>query len=312
LTASRDRTLRVWDLETGDTLQVLKGHWDGVATAAMTPTGDRAVSLSLDRTIRVWDLARGAPLRVLLGPGSERSTEYLRARVPDLDEAFALQIDSTDLALARGARLVISSDGARAIFADGGTIGIWHLDTGRITSTTIEDFQVEELGMDADMAIVGSILGTLCLIDPEEGTLVRFLDEGRGTARVRQIMDIVVDSPGRRAITASRDGSVRVWDLATGQETASLEGDVGGVDTVAIAPNGQFAYSVVGDTVVASDLTGRKPLRRLSLDHNITAIAVTPDGLHVALGDESGRVHFLTLDAGEPVRRHGCAIGHES
>jgi WD40 repeat protein len=312
LTASRDGTLRVWDVESGGTLHVLKGHWDGVAAVAMTPTGDRAVSLSLDRTIRVWDLERGTQLRVLLGPGSERSTEYLRGRAPGLDEAFALQIDSTDLTLARGARLGISPDGTRAIFAEGGTIGIWHLDTGRVVSTTIEDFQAEELGMDPDAAIVGSILGTLCVIDPEEGTLVRFLDEGRGTARVRQIMDIVVDSPGRRAITASRDGSVRVWDLATGQETASLEGDVGRVDTVAIAPNGQFAYSVVDDTVVASDLTALKPLRRLSLDHNITAIAVTPDGLHAALGDESGRVHFLTLDAAEPFPRHGSSIGHES
>jgi hypothetical protein len=34
----------------------------------------------------------------------------------------------------------------------------------------------------------------------------------------------------------------------------------------------------------------------LSLDHNITAIAVTSDGLHAAVGDESGRVHVLTLD----------------
>jgi WD40 repeat protein len=140
---------------------------------------------------------------------------------------------------------------------------------------------------------------------------------------------------GRVALTASRDRTIRLWDLVRGAAVRVLLGPgseriaehlrggalefgeesglhVGGVDTVAIAPNGQFAYSVVGDTVVASDLTGRKPLRRLSLDHNITAIAVTPDGLHAALGDESGRVHFLTLDAGEPVRRHGCAIGHES
>jgi hypothetical protein len=131
-------------------------------------------------------------------------------------------------------------------------------------------------------------------------------------ARIRQVLDIVVDSPGRRAITASRDGSLRVWDLAAGRESAALQGDVDEVDTVAIAPNGRFAYSVVGDTVVASDLIALKPLRRLSLDHNITAIAVTPDGLHAALGDESGRVHFLTLDAGEPVPRHGGAIGNES
>ena len=127
---------------------------------------------------------------------------------------------------------------------------------------------------------------------------MRFLDAGRGLARTRQIMDIVVDALGRRAITAARDGSVRMWDLVTGRETAALQGESEKVDAVAIAPNGRFAYSVLGDTVVASDLTAMVPLCRLSLDHNITAIAVTPDGLHAALGDESGRMHFLTLRPG--------------
>jgi hypothetical protein len=36
--------------------------------------------------------------------------------------------------------------------------------------------------------------------------------------------------------------------------------------------------------VIASELTGPKPVSRLSLDHHITAIAVTPDGLHAAVG----------------------------
>jgi WD40 repeat protein len=298
LTASRDRTLRVWDMETGRTLHVLKGHWDSVAAVAMTPTGDRAVSLSLDHTIRLWDLGRGAQLRVLLGAGSERSGEYLRARAPALEETVPLQIDSTDLTITRGARLGISSDGTRAMFGDGSIIGFWHLDTGRIVSTTIEDFQAVELGVDANAAIAGSILGTVCLIDPEAGRLVCFLDEGQEAARMLRILDIVIDGPGRRALTASRDGSVRAWDLASGQETLVLHGDGDEVDTVAIAPNGRFAYSVMDDTVMVSDLAAGRPLRRLSLDHNITAIAVTPDGLHAALGDESGRVHFLTLDAG--------------
>jgi WD40 repeat protein len=298
LTASRDRTLRVWDLETARTVHVLKGHSDAVARAAMTPTGDRAVSLSLDRTLRLWDLRQGTALRVLLGPDRGRNAEYLRARTIELDETLALQIDRTELAIARGARLGISSDGTRAIFADGGAVGIWHLDTGRVVFTTIEDFQAEELGIDGGFAVVGSILGTLCLLDPEDGRLVRFLDAGRGTAGSRHILDIVVDAAGRRAMTASRDGSVRSWDLASGVETVALEGDGERVDAVAIAPNGRFAYMVAGDTVVASDLTAPKPPGRLSLDHNITAIAVTPDGLHAALGDESGRVHFVTLDGG--------------
>ena len=35
--------------------------------------------------------------------------------------------------------------------------------------TALDDFQVEEVGIDGNAAIVGSILGTLCLVDPEDG-----------------------------------------------------------------------------------------------------------------------------------------------
>jgi WD40 repeat protein len=235
---------------------------------------------------------------MLVAPGGERTADYLRSRTIELGETIALQIDRTDLPIPRGARIGISPDGGRAIFADAGTIGIWHLDAGRVVSTTIEDFQTEELGIDTDAAVVGSLLGTLCIIDPTDGQLRRFLDDTRGSAERSMILDIVVDAPGRRAITASRDGSVRSWDLASGQETVMLPGNGDKVDAVAIAPNGRYAYAVVSDTVVVSSLIAPDAPRRLSLDHNITAIAVTPDGLNAALGDESGRVHFLTLDTG--------------
>ena len=242
-------------------------------------------------------------------PAASGRRSTLRAGALGFGDDSTMQIDSTELTvvrwarlsglpMARGGRLGISSDGTRAIFCDGSTIGIWHLDTGRVVSIAIEDFEAEELGVEADLAIAGSLLGTLCLIDPEHGRLLRFLDAGRSDARTARILDIVLDAPGRRAITASRDGCVRVWNLTSGQETMTLHGEVDNVDAVAIAPGGRFAYTVVGDTVIASDLTIRKPVPRLSLDHQITTIAVTPDGLHAAVGDESGRVHFLTLGPG--------------
>ena len=252
LTASRDRTLRVWDLTTGLTRHVLAGHTDGVAAAVMTPDNRRAVSLSLDRTLRSWDLERGQALRVLAGRESGRSVEALRARTLLSEEATAPQIDTTDLLIARSARLAISSDGMRAIFGAGGTIGVWHLDTGRIVSTDVEDFEAEEVAVDGGAAIVGSILGTLCLIDPEHARPMAFLDPSRGYARNARILDIVVDAEAHRAIAATRDGRLRTWDLASGLETAVFDPGLGSVDVVAIAPNGRLAYSVMGDTVLVS------------------------------------------------------------
>ena len=56
VTASRDKTLRLYDMKTGDAVRVLTGHTAFVACVAVTPDGRRAISGSFDRALRVWDL----------------------------------------------------------------------------------------------------------------------------------------------------------------------------------------------------------------------------------------------------------------
>ena len=67
VSGSEDRTLKVWDLESGQVLQTLSGHGDWVRAVAVTPDGQRAVSGSRDDTLKVWDLASGKELQTLSG-----------------------------------------------------------------------------------------------------------------------------------------------------------------------------------------------------------------------------------------------------
>ena len=62
---SSDRTVRIWDLESGES-RVLEGHAGGVNSIAFSPDGRQLASGSSDRTLRVWDLASGES-RVLRG-----------------------------------------------------------------------------------------------------------------------------------------------------------------------------------------------------------------------------------------------------
>ncbi len=65
VSGSEDKTVRVWNLASGECLHILQGHNDVVMAVAVA--GGRIVSGSWDQTVRVWDLGSGKCLRILQG-----------------------------------------------------------------------------------------------------------------------------------------------------------------------------------------------------------------------------------------------------
>jgi WD40 repeat protein len=62
-----DRTVKVWELESGRLLRSLEGHTHGVWAVAVSPDGRFIVSGSSDGTVKVWELESGRLLRSLEG-----------------------------------------------------------------------------------------------------------------------------------------------------------------------------------------------------------------------------------------------------
>ena len=59
ISASHDRTLKVWDIESGEELKTLEGHNDAVRALSVTPDSRFVISVSFDRTLIVWDVEKG-------------------------------------------------------------------------------------------------------------------------------------------------------------------------------------------------------------------------------------------------------------
>ena len=102
VTASNDKTARIWDAHTGVELAVLSGHDDHVASAAYSPDGTRVVTASDDKTARIWDARTGHELAVLSGHGRYGEHRGLFAGRHPHRHRFGRQ-DRTDLGCAHAA-----------------------------------------------------------------------------------------------------------------------------------------------------------------------------------------------------------------
>ena len=71
LTGGKDKTVRLWDVETGRCLRVLEGHTGQVDSVAWSADQRRALSGADDKTVRLWDVETGRCLRVLEGHTSD-------------------------------------------------------------------------------------------------------------------------------------------------------------------------------------------------------------------------------------------------
>ena len=67
LTTGGDKTVRIWDVETGKELHKLEGHLDHVRIIVFTPDGKKAISASQDANVKIWDVDTGKELHNLEG-----------------------------------------------------------------------------------------------------------------------------------------------------------------------------------------------------------------------------------------------------
>ncbi|WP_437291456.1 outer membrane protein assembly factor BamB family protein [Sorangium sp. So ce406] len=308
VSASNDRTLKVWDLATGKLLSTLEGHTGGVRACALSPDGQRIVSAANDRTLKVWDLATGKLLSTLEGHAREVNACALS---PDGQRIVSASGDRTlkvwDLATGKlfftleghagGVRAcALSPDGQRIVSASGDrTLKVWDLATGKLLST-LEGHAggVNACAISPDGQRIVSASGdrTLKVWDLATSTLLSTLEGHGGGVRA-----CALSPDGQRIVSASGDRTLKVWDLATGRLLFTLEGHAGAVRACAFSPDGQHIVSASGDrTLKVWDLATGKLLSTLEGHaREVNACALSPDGQRIvsASGDRTLKVWDL-------------------
>jgi WD40 repeat protein len=315
ISGSDDKTLRVWDMETGQCLLTLEDHAYGVLSVRVSPDGRRAVSGSSDNTLRVWDFETGQCLHILKGHADRvRSVSVSRdgrravsasddntLRVWDLEtgQCLATLEGYSDWVLS----VSISPDGRRAVSGSTDkTLRVWNLDTGQCLATLeghLDWVLSVSVTPDGRRAVSGSDDNTLRVWDLETGQCLRIL-KGHNYA----VISVSVTPDGRRAISGSDDKTLRVWDLETGQCLSTLKGHADLVSSVSVSGDGQRAVSGSFDkTLRVWDLeTGQCLLILEGHAYGVRSVSVSPDGRRAVSGSSDKTLRVWDFETGQCLR----------
>jgi WD40 repeat protein len=187
--------VKVWELATGREVATFDGHKGSITSVAISPNGQLVASGSFDGTAKLWDLATREARFTLTGQ--------------------------------RVAAVTFSPDGRTLATGGQGGVIFWDTASGEQKATWAHPggangSYVMALAYSPNGKILASGgtagTGTIKLWDAAMGQLLGTL-KGHATA----VYSLAFDPDGQTLVSASSDGSLRLWNAPTGQECINLK-----------------------------------------------------------------------------------------
>ena len=246
--ASFDRTIKLWHLDTATLLGTFTGHLEPVLSLAFSPDGTTLVSGSIDDTIKLWDLSGDSAVRTL----AEHSDSILSHAV------------------------AISPDGQAIVSgSDDNTVKIWQLSSGRLIRTLRESRAVTSVAISPNGRIVasGSSSNRISLWNLYTGDLLRRL-----SGHSQDVNSVAFSANGQLLVSGSSDNSIRLWNFQT-QKVQTLTGHLDWVNAIALSADDQFLASGSRDHTIKLWSLPDGELRHTLTGHTreVKAIAFSPN-----------------------------------
>ncbi|KAI8063567.1 WD40-repeat-containing domain protein [Gongronella butleri] len=195
VSGSSDNTLRLWDVESGDCLDILRGHQSRIWDVSCTPQGDYLASASGDASIKIWNVREGKASCV----------NTLNGHTGDV---YSVHYHPNETHLVSGGY--------------DKTVKMFDVNTG----ATVKTFVGHQLAVTKTIV---NPLGNLIISGSKDNT-IKFWDIVSGlciktiSSHLGEVTSVEMNSSGTLLLSSSKDNSNRLWDVRTGKPIRRLKG----------------------------------------------------------------------------------------
>ena len=270
VSGSIDKTVRIWNVVTGECEAELVGHSDSVNAVIFSPDGSHIVSGSDDNTMRIWNVVMGESEAELKGHSASVNC------------------------------VIFSPDGSHIVSGSfDNTMRIWNVATGESETKLIgHSGSVKSVvfSPDGSLVVSGSFDNTLRIWSVLTGQSKRELK-----GHSRSVNSVVFSPDGRHIVSGSFDNTVRIWSVVTGKSEAVLKGHSGSVNSVVFSPDGSHIVSGSFDNTMRiwNVVTGESEKELKGHLGWVHSIVFSPDGSHVVSGSFDSTVRIWNMETGK-------------
>lgn len=300
---SKDGRLHLWDVQAGTELRQFTGHTEPIQCAQFSPdsrlvaSGSGILLDSKDPTVRIWEVSTGREIASTRHVGIVTSVTFSQSgkraascsldttiRILDLEKVNEVQVlgprSNRDgwrcVAFMPDGQSVISGQDPIAIEAPSGGSQNWSSSFG------LHKICVWKIGSNDE---------------PRRFEGHTQSDKGHK----ERVNGIAISADGRRALSASEDKTMRLWDVGTGTEIKRFDGHTCEVVSVCLSKDGRLALSGGGEK-----LQGGKPL---STDYTVRLWAVEGGQELHSFSGHRGRVMSVAFSPDGTTALSGSADG---
>ncbi len=305
---SSDGMIKLWDVLAGNVRTTWSQNLSPVSCVTFSSDGMTLCAGRADGKVELWDIATEQPRVTLHGHLKPVVAAAFSADGQTLFTGDSVQVKLWNLAAAREQTTIdtgkgegtpaISSDGATVASASFERVHLWDVKTGKSRST-------EEIHHWWILAVAFSPDGKLLASGARDEATVRIWDVATGKrhsvlyGHTKAVLSVAFSPDGKRLGSASADGTVKVWDVATGHHQSY--GHIHPVRSVAFSPDGTTLASAGGDRAIKLwDLRVQRARPNLPPQKGLVwAVRFSPDSSLLATTSHQSGVKLWDASTGQ-------------